>query len=90
MSAAELVSYNELRGGRHVAVLVTTGRRWAHVITMWDKGIKVRKVNKAERRYMRPMPDYPIKRAARMLLDAGARFGITKAARRALRAEVGR
>ena len=59
--------------GVFTAILVKTGRRFSQVILMDSAGIRIRKVPKAEERYMTEI-GYSIAKAKRKFRDAAKRF----------------
>lgn len=59
-----LVWYRTDEGGR-TALLVKTGRKYAHILTMDTYPLRVRRVKVAELKYMRVM-DYPISKALKV------------------------
>ncbi len=83
---ARVVNYRTEAGTK--PALVREARTLLHVLTM-DGQLSVRKVPKAEARYMRDLErngkPYPVSRAARTFRSYGRRAGITKAARKFLR-----
>ena len=95
----ELVRYHTLRparnGGKTSSVrvaLVKESRKWLYVLAidaMPDSGLRIWKVDKAERKYMKPLmrkgKPYPIKRALPTFRRFGKTHGMTKAVKRFLK-----
>ena len=75
--------YKNPQGGTHLAVLTKSGRKYLHLV-MIDYPVRLKKVKKAEGRYLDPMPDEDIERTCEAMLDVGTRLGITKGAEQAL------
>lgn len=73
-----LMRYHDGSGYR--AALVTEGRTKLHVVSITDCGVRHESLALTEVRYMTELPGDP-RRAARRMLKAGRRVGITKAAR---------
>lgn len=67
--------------------IVKPGRKLLSVVAIDSTPITVRKTSNDEARYMRPVADYPLRKAARQMLRAGSRnrLGMTKAARALLK-----
>jgi len=65
------------------ALMVEEGRKYLHLIWPDSGGIRIRKVPR-EFKYTE-LPDYPIAKAKKTLRLCGRKFGITKAAKKALR-----
>lgn len=70
--------------GIRTGILAVTGRKYLGVIWPDCKGIKINKVLIDEARYIEL--DYNLDKAKKALRKMGRNFGITKTARRALRA----
>lgn len=70
--------------GIRTALVTTIGPKFAHMIWADSSGMKLHKIRLAGIRY--EVLDYPVKRAKVMFRKMGKNFGITKSARRALRA----
>lgn len=95
----ELVRYHTLRpaqnGGRTSSVrvaLVKEQRKWLYVLAidaMPDSGLRIWKVDKSERKYMKPLmrgrKPYPIKRALPTFRRFGKTHGMTKAVKKFLK-----
>ena len=73
--------------GVHTGLLVIEGPAWIHVIWPDWRGVRVNKVANDRRLRITELTSYPINRAKRILRRCGKKFGITKAARQALRQE---
>ena len=74
------------RSGVYTVLLVKQGRKWAHVIFMDAAGIELKRVPVADvEQWMWECDAYPLKQAIKRFKMAGRKFGITKAARVALR-----
>lgn len=87
MSAAAFVGiYRSQDGCRTVVVL--PGRKLLTLIGI-DAGVRMDRVAKTEARYIRARPEYPVRRAARYMLRAGAHIGCSKRAKRLLKALLG-
>lgn len=87
----EVVRYRYQQGSRGEGeawvkcALIQEGTKYIHVVTL-DVPVRVRKVRREERRYMQPLmkkdsTPYPVAAAAKIMLDAGARNGISQAAK---------
>ncbi|MDE2104082.1 MAG: hypothetical protein KGL39_42990 [Patescibacteria group bacterium] len=68
--------------GRRVALEVRRGRKYTHAIIMSSDGLRIHKFPLA---VVMDEMDYPLRRAVRMFREASKDFGITKAAKAALR-----
>ena len=83
MTAPAVVRYYD--HGYRVAVWESTGSKWCHLIPMHSAGIRCVRVPVKEQRDFTVL-EYSLPRACRRFLSAGRRFGITRDARRRLRA----
>jgi hypothetical protein len=78
--------------GVRSAIVIKTGPTYAHVIWADDRspGVRVNKVPKAWLRYATPLlykdKPYPLARAKRLFRKMGKSLGITKSAKKELRA----
>ncbi len=82
MIAIQIHTDEGIRSG----VLVTEGRKYLSFCWPDSAGIRVHKMPKSTRytELQKNGKPYPVNRAKRMLKSMGRKFGITKAARRAL------
>ena len=85
MTAPEiLVDHNA-----HALLVFKEGRAWLHAIALHSPPVRVVKLQRLERRHLRPLEyhgrPYPLARALRLFRRAGRDFGITEAAAAALR-----
>ena len=82
----QLVNYHSDNGyinGQCTGLLIR-GRKYHKLIVMNSTGIRIRRLPLAEEKYMTIL-DSSEKKAAKQFRAAGRRFGITLAAKRALR-----
>lgn len=70
--------------GHITGLLIDKGRKYLRFIPMKAKCIRVHRLLVAEEKYMTEL-DTPLKKAAKQFRAAGRRFGITTAAKLALR-----
>ena len=70
--------------GHITGLLIDRGRKWLRFIPMKSSCIRIRRLPLSEEKYMTVL-DNSIKKAAKQFRAAGRRFGITLAAKRALR-----
>ena len=88
MSTAQVMWWHRDDGG-HTAILLGAGNKYLQVIVLDGTVQMPGRVPKSEERAMQPLTlrdrEYPVKRAAKILLRAGKRFGIHKRALRILR-----
>lgn len=80
-SAQEVVLYKTTLGAR--TAIVSEGRKKLSAVVL-DIPVRVLRLPKSERRYMRPL-DYPLAKAKKHYRAAGRRLGVQKSARRLLR-----
>lgn len=60
--------------GTYTALHVKTGRRYAQVVIMDSSGIRIRRVPKAEERFMTDLPDYSLEKAKEHFRNAVEKF----------------
>lgn len=77
-----LVRYHNGHQSTH-ALRSPPGRKFTKLVAMDSAGIRIQRVKNTEEAHMVTL-DYPVARAADLMLDAGSRFGITLAASRML------
>lgn len=86
MTAPEILQDHEA----HALLVVKEGRTWLHAIALHQPPVRLVKLSKLERRYLRPLQyrgrPYPLARALRHFRRAARDFGITESAAAALRA----
>ena len=70
--------------GYRTGLVVAVGPKYLQVIWPDSSGMKIRKIKISTARYL--VIDYPVAKCKRILRKCGASFGITKSARRALKA----
>lgn len=68
-----------------VHALCIPKRTITHAVLMTDVPLKARAIRGEERRFLTPLEDYPVKKAAKHFRHAGRSFGITKGARALIR-----
>ena len=87
MTVIKIFAKQSVVGGKndqcYTALIVGEGRKWMKVIWPNAAGIRIQKVS-VDSRYT--ALDYPVARAKKHLRRMGKLFGITKSARKALRA----
>lgn len=83
----EPITYHSDRGYRTGAI-VSRGPKFLGVVLI-KKPVRIHRIPVSEGEFMKPLmkngAPYPPRRMAKKLRDAGKRFGITKAAKQALR-----
>lgn len=72
--------------GIRCGLQVSEGPKFISVIWIDSAGMRIRKLAKERSLRIVELVDYPIARAKKILRGCGNKFGITKAAKRALRA----
>ena len=72
--------------GYRTGILVTEGPAWVHILWLDDSGVKINKVANDRHLKVSELVGYPIARAKKLLRRCGRTFGITKSAKKALRA----
>jgi hypothetical protein len=71
--------------GVRVAVVGEPGRKWVYAAT-FDSPIRLLKLPLEEQKYMRDLTELTVQKAAKKMLAAGKRLGITDGARAFLKA----
>jgi hypothetical protein len=75
-------------GQWRTAIIAKEGRKFMYVIVFDSGGVRLKRIKRTERRYMKPLmykgKPYPIRRAVRRYRQFGRDYGITKGAYRAL------
>ena len=82
--APRVVRYRGVDGAR-IGLVCTETRSEIRLVTTYDTGVRIQRLPATERRYMVGMANCKPKRAARQMLSAGRRLGISQAAKNALR-----
>ena len=70
--------------GFRLALVCKEGRKFVQLIWIESSGVKLHALPLTSMRHAKPA-DYPIRRAARKMLEAGRSLGITKKARATLK-----
>lgn len=71
--------------GVRVAIVGEPGRKWVYAVT-FDSPIRLLKLALEEQKYMHDIADHKVSKAAKKMLSAGKRLGITDGAKDFLRA----
>lgn len=85
MSAPAVVKYR-IDDGCRCAVVCKVGRKFAQLCWIESGSVKASAVPLEQLESAAPMEDYPARRAARRMLLAGRQLGISKKAKRLLKA----